>query len=149
MAPATELTCTWADHLRQCSRFHHSCIDMQGALGQVAQWLQEQKPGKHTINNTNNITHITKPRRSSQAHVERGFMNAKWDAAKHKCAGGWCTQADVYLRRTYWSQSPPERSLLGRHRCIHQVGGDTGGCTHSYKGSTLKRKKQTTLLDTV
>lgn len=75
MAPATELTCTWADHLRQCSRFHHSCIDMQGALGQVAQWLQEQKPGKHTINNTNNITHITKPRRSSQAHVERGFMN--------------------------------------------------------------------------
>lgn len=43
----------------------------------------------------------------------------------------------IYLRHIRWSQTPPERSLAGRHRCIHQVEEDTGDCTHSYKGWKL------------
>lgn len=53
-------------------------------------------------------------------------------------ADSTCTAVVViYLRHIRWSQTPPGRSLAGRHRCIHQVEEDTGDCTHSYKGWKL------------
>jgi len=124
MAPAAKLTCTWADPLHQCSRFHHSCICMQGALQQGPQWLQGQKPGIHTISNDKIKSHwsLTKAHWSSQAHVEGGFMNVKLDVTIHtrvqSVQAVWLLLA-VYLHHIRGSQYSSEGSLAGRHRCTH------------------------------
>ena len=148
MAPTTELTCTWADHLHQCSRFHHSCIYMQGALQQVPQWLQEQKPGIHRVNN-NDMTpqHHTGAarhmwRRDSWTH------NEMQNNSQHQSAGSRWTQTTVYLRHIHWSQTRPERSPVGRRRCSRRAGGDRGDCTRSYRGWVLKRGKSKQTINT-
>lgn len=50
--------------------------------------------------------------------------------------------AAVYLRHIHWSQTAQERSPEGRRRSTPPAAGDTGGCTHSYKGWVLRRRKQ-------
>lgn len=144
--PTTKLTCTWADRLHQCSTFHHSCICMQEALRQAPQWLQEQKPGVHRVNNETISHHsFTKPHRSSQAHVKKGLTDAKWDATQKPTLGSEgsrCTQAAAYLRHIHWSQTAPETTPVGRRRCIHQAGWGRGGYRRSYKGWVLKRRER-------
>lgn len=46
----------------------------------------------------------------------------------------------LYLHHMYRSRTPRERSPVGKHRYIHQVGGDKDGCIYSYKGLVLVKR---------
>lgn len=94
MARATKLTCTWAARLHLCSRFHHSCIYMQGALQQEPQWLQGAK-ARRTENQQQRQNNITS-HKNSQAHI---------DAASHLTGG--CRRC----MQTSWCCSPASQSL--------------------------------------
>lgn len=138
--PAAKLTCTLADPLHQCSRFHHSCICMQEALEQEAQWLQMQKPGIQRIKSH----HSTKTIHKQPSTCGEWIYEIRCRVVVlHKAAGRWSSLAIfvvVYLHRSLSSQYSMKRSLVGRRRCTHQGGGGTGDCTHSYRGWTLTKR---------